>query len=193
MPAAAINTDTRTGPSFGLGNRLKRVLWLVTWTVLCRWTPPPLHPWRAFVLRLFGARLGRGVHVYSSAKIWAPWNLELADAAAIGRGAIIYSQGRISMGCRAVVSQGAHLCAGTHDFEKPGFPLLTKPIRLEDDVWIAAEAFVHPGVTVGEGTVVGARSVVVSDLPPWTVCSGFPAKPLRPRNRGKLSADARDN
>lgn len=192
MPATEINTDTRTGPSFPLGIRLKRVLWLLAWTVLCRWTPPPLHPWRAFVLRLFGARLGRGVHVYSSAKIWAPWNLELADAAAIGPGAIIYSQGRISMGRRVVVSQGSHLCAGTHDFEQPGFPLVTKPIRLEDDVWIAAEAFIHPGVTVGEGAVVGARSVVVGDLPAWTVSSGFPAKPLRQRNSGGPTGGAEE-
>ncbi len=178
-----LNKDTRCGPSFGVFNRMGRIAWTVIWFIFCRWTPPPLHGWRAMVLRLFGARLGRGVHVYSSARIWAPWNLEMGDASAIGRGAIIYSQGSIKLGRRVVISQGAHLCAGTHEFEQSGFPLVTKPIHLGDDVWIAAEAFVHPGVTVGEGTVVGARSVVVGDLPEWQVCSGFPARPLRKRKR----------
>jgi len=89
----------------------------------------------------------------------------------------------ILIGQRAVISQGAHLCAGTHDFEAPGFPLLTKPITVGDHAWLAAEVFVHPGVTIGEGCVVGARSVVTKDLPAWTVCSGFPAKPLRERKR----------
>lgn len=176
-----VNTDTREGPSFGLGNRVGRVMWIAVWLCFCRWTPPPLHHWRALVLRVFGARVGAGVHVYPSARIWAPWNLEIGDASAIGRAATIYSQGQITLGHRVVISQGAHLCAGTHDFDTPGFPLLTKPIIVRDDAWIAAEAFVHPGVTVGEGCVVGARSVVVGDLPDWTVCSGFPAKALRTR------------
>jgi putative colanic acid biosynthesis acetyltransferase WcaF len=138
-------------------------------------------------MRIFGARVGDGVHVYSSAQIWAPWNLEIGDAAAIGRKAQVYSQGQISLGRRVVVSQGVHLCAGTHDFETPGFPLVVKPITVGDDAWIAAEAFVHPGVKIGEGCVVGARSVVTCDLPEWTVCSGFPARALRPRKRGNES------
>jgi len=132
---------------------------------------------------MFGAQVGAGVHVYASAEVWAPWNLEIGDGSAIGRKATVYSQGRITLGRRVVISQGAHLCAGTHDFEAPGFPLVTKPIVVRDDAWIAAEAFIHPGVTVGEGCVVGARSVVVEDLPEWSVCTGFPARPLRPRRR----------
>ncbi len=125
--------------------------------------------------------MGEGTHVYPGVIIWAPWNLEIADQAGIGNGAILYSQGKITIGRKAVISQGAHLCAGTHDFTKAGFPLVTKPIVIGDQVWIAAEAFVHPGVTIGEGCVVGARSVVTSDLPAWKVCSGFPAKVLKDR------------
>jgi len=135
------------------------------------------------LLRISGARIGRGVHVYPKVAIWAPWNLEIDDLAGVANGAILYSQGKITIGHKAVISQGAHLCAGTHDFETEGFPLVTKPITIGKEAWIAAEAFVHPGVTVEEGCVVGARSVVTKDLPSWTVCSGFPAQVLRKRNR----------
>ncbi|HLW33127.1 MAG TPA: putative colanic acid biosynthesis acetyltransferase [Aequorivita sp.] len=114
-------------------------------------------------------------------KIWAPWNLELKDFCGVGNGAILYSQGKISIGIKAVVSQGAHICAGTHDYTLPGFPLITEPIVIDDYAWIAAEAFLHPGVIIGEGAVIGARSVVVKNMPAWTVCAGFPCKPIRER------------
>lgn len=96
-------------------------------------------------------------------------------------GAILYSQGKISIGWRAVISQGAHLCAGTHDFESDGFPLVVMPITVGAHAWIAAEAFIHPGVEIGEGSVIGARSVVVKNTPAWTVCAGHPCMPLRQR------------
>jgi putative colanic acid biosynthesis acetyltransferase WcaF len=175
------NQDTHSGPSFSLGNRLARVAWGIAAALLFRPSPRPLHAWRALLLRAFGASIGKGVHVYPGARIWAPWNLEIADGAGVANGAILYTQGKITIGKKAVISQGAHLCAGTHDFTHPGFPLVTKPIVIGDHVWIAAEAFVHPGVTIGEGTVVGARSVVTKSLPPWKVCSGFPAAPLKDR------------
>ncbi|MGF1451694.1 MAG: putative colanic acid biosynthesis acetyltransferase [Opitutales bacterium] len=175
--------DAHTGPSFSRLNRIMRVLWQLVNLVFFRLSPPPCHAWRVWLLRLFGAKIGRGAHVYPGAVIWAPWNLEVGEEAGIANGVIIYCQGRITIGRRAVISQGAHLCAGTHDFEEPGFPLITKPIVIKDHAWIAAEAFIHPGVTVPEGCVVGARSVVTSQLEPWTVCSGFPAKVLRPRHR----------
>lgn len=178
-----INTDTHTGPSFSKGNRLARLLWIFVRFPLFRLTPNPLHPWRAFLLRCFGAKIGIGAHVYPGVKIWAPWNLEIGEEAGIANGVTLYSQGRITIGRRAVISQGTHLCAGTHDFEQPGFPLVTKPITIGDHAWLAAEVFVHPGVSVGAGCVVGARSVVTKDLPEWRVCSGFPAKALRERKR----------
>ena len=175
------NTDTFTGPSFSLKNRLSRVLWGVVALAVFRYSPRPLHAWRAFVLRLFGAKVGAGVHVYPGVKIWAPWNLELGDQCGIGNGAVIYNQGKISIGKKAVISQGTHLCAGTHDHTQSGFPLVTKPIFIGDNSWIAAEAFIHPGVTIGEGCVVGARSVVTKDMPAWMVCAGHPCKPLKER------------
>ena len=176
------NQDTFTGPSFSFRNRLARVVWNGVWLILCRFSPKPLHGWRAFVLRCFGAKVGRGVHVYPGVRIWAPWNLDLGDACGIASGASLYAQGKITIGRRTVISQGAHLVTGTHDYNHPGFPLVTRPIRIGSEAWVAAEAFVHPGVTIGDGCVVGARSVVVGDLPAWMVCAGHPCRPLKERN-----------
>lgn len=92
-----------------------------------------------------------------------------------------YSMARISLGNKATVSQRSFLCTGTHETSTSAKRLVTKPITLEDFAWVAAEVFVHPGVTIGEGAVIGARSVVVKDMPPWMVCAGFPCKPLKPR------------
>lgn len=175
------NQDTITGPSFSRKNRIGRLIWGVVFLTCFRFSPRTLHGWRAFVLRCFGATIGKGVHVYPDVRIWAPWNLRLDDECGIGNGAILYSQGTITIGRRAVISQGAHLCAGTHDYNLPGFPLITKPIVIGAHAWVAAEAFIHPGVTVAEGCVVGARSVVTKDMPAWMVCAGHPCKPLKER------------
>jgi putative colanic acid biosynthesis acetyltransferase WcaF len=169
------------GPSFSLGNRIARAIWGLAHLLLIRWTPRPCHAWRAFVLRTFGARLGRNCHIYAKAKIWAPWNFEAGDECGVADGAILYNQAPIRLGRRVVVSQGSHLCTGTHDYENPNFPLVAKPIVVGDQAWIAAESFVHPGVTIGEGAVIGARSVVTKDVPPWMVCSGNPCQPIKPR------------
>ncbi|MEM9479530.1 MAG: WcaF family extracellular polysaccharide biosynthesis acetyltransferase [Verrucomicrobiota bacterium] len=177
------NTDTRTGASFSLQNRFARLGWGIVQATLFRWSPNPLHEWRSWLLRLFGAKIGKGVHVYPKVLIWAPWNLELGDHVGVGNGAILYSQDELVIGERAVISQGVHLCTGTHDYDDPGFALYTKPIEVGAEAWLAAEVFVHPGVVLGEGVVVGARSVVVKDLPGWTVCAGFPAKVIKERNR----------
>ena len=175
------NQDTFTGPSFSLRNRVGRVFWGVAYNLLFRFSPNPLHGWRAFLLKAFGAKIGRGVHVYPGVKIWAPWNITLDDECGIASGAILYSQGKIKIGSRSVISQGAHLCAGTHDYTQKGFPLITAPINIGDNAWIAAEAFIHPGVTIGTGSVIGARSVVNKDMPAWMICAGHPCIPLKER------------
>ena len=175
------NTDTYTGPSFSFRNRLGRVIWNCAYLIFFRFSPKPFHFWRGFLLRLFGAKIGRGVHVYPAVKIWAPWNLELADECGIASGAILYSQGKIRIGYRVIISQGTHICTGTHDYTKSGHPLITAPIIIGDRAWLAAEVFVHPGVTIGEGSVIGARSVVTKDMPAWMVCAGHPCKPLKER------------
>lgn len=175
------NKDTFTGPSFSLRNRLSRLVWDVVATFLFYYSPRPLHTWRSFLLRCFGAKIGKGVHVYPKVAIWAPWNLEIGDKSGIANGVTLYSQGKIRIGKRVVISQGSYLCTGSHDYTDKGFPLYTKDINIRDDVWIAAGTFIHPGVTVEEGAVVGAKSVVTKDVPAWMVCSGHPCKPLKKR------------
>lgn len=175
------NRDTVTGPSFSLRNRLARLGWGVADALFFKLSPRPLHAWRSFLLRCFGATVGRGVHVYPGVKIWAPWNLVLGDECGIANSVTLYSQGVITIGRRAVVSQGAHLCAGTHDYTRRGFPLITRPIHIGEQAWVAAEAFIHPGVSLGDGCVIGARSVVTQSMPAWMVCAGHPCQPLKER------------
>lgn len=173
--------DSFKEPPFSLRNRLGRLLWNFVYLLLFRYTPRPLHAWRAFLLRCFGATIGYDAHIYGDVKIWAPWNLNIGDECGVGNGVNLYSQGKITMGKRAVISQGAYICTGTHDYTQAGYPLITMPITIGDHAWVAAEVFVHPGVNIGTGCVVGARSVVVKDLPDWMVCAGNPCKPLKKR------------
>ena len=170
-----------TGPSFSMRNRLARVAWGIVYALFFRPSPRPFHTWRRWLLTLFGARIAKGCHIYPGVRIWAPWNLTCGEECGVGDGAILYSQAQITLGRRVVISQGAHLCTGTHDYESEGFELFAKPITIGDHAWLAAECFVHPGVTVGEGAVVGARSVVTCDVPAWMVCAGHPCKPIKGR------------
>lgn len=175
------NTDTFSGPSFSISNRFLRTLWGVIAVVLFRFSPKPFYAWRSSLLRLFGAKVGKGVHIYPGVKIWAPWNLDLGDECGIANGVTLYSQGKITIGKRTVISQGCNLCAGSHDYTKKGFPLVIKPIVIGNNAWLAAECFIHPGITIGDGCVIGARSVVTKDQPEWMVCSGHPCKPVKVR------------
>lgn len=171
------------GPSFALGHRLFRALWMLTWVLLASWTPPALHPWRRFLLRLFGAKIADTAGVYGGAKIWYPPNLEMAEHSYLSSGADCYCMAKITVGPYALVSQGAHLCAGSHDIDDEHFQLIAKPITLGANAWIAAGAFVGPGVAVGEGAVLGARAVAFRDLEAWTVYVGNPARAVRARKR----------
>lgn len=176
--------DPTSQPSFSLGNRLARLTWSLVYVFLFRPSPRPLHAWRAFLLRCFGAKVGAGCHVYGKARIWAPWNLELGERVGVADDAILYSMGPIVLGDYAVVSQGAHLCAGSHDYNSPNFQLYAKPIRVGAKAWICAEAFVLPGVEIPEGAVIGARAVVPKSLAePWAVYAGHPCVKVAERNK----------
>lgn len=170
-------------PSMSLRNRAARAVWGLAHLLLVRPTPRPLHAWRAFVLRLFGARLGANCRIYPSAEIWAPWNLICEDAVAIANGAVIYNALPMRLASHSTVSQGAYLCGSTHDFDDPAFPMVSAPIRIGRYAWVCARAVVGPGVTVGDGAVLGLGSVAMRDLEPWTVYAGMPARALRQRRR----------
>lgn len=169
------------GPSFSLWNRLFRVAWGVTWGLLASWTPPFMHPWRRLLLRLFGAKVAGTAGIYGSARIWYPPNLEIGEHAYIGPRVNVYCMAKITFGAYSLASQGAHICAGSHDIDDFNFQLRAEPIEIGAQAWVAAEAFVGPGVTIGEGAVLGARAFAFRDLEAWVVYSGNPAQPLRKR------------
>ncbi len=170
----------RRARKYSSGELARRVLWTLA-QPLFRFSPRPCFGWRRFLLRCFGAKVGHSVHVYPTATIYFPWNLEAGDETAIGERALIYNLGRVTLGARVTVSHGAHVCAGTHDHTKPDFPLLRPPIIVGPEAWICADAFVGPGVTIGEGAIVGARAVAMKDVRPWTIVIGNPARETQRR------------
>ncbi|QTA79225.1 Putative acyltransferase [Desulfonema limicola] len=157
-----------------------RMLWGAAYPMF-RFSPRICFAWRRFLLRIFGAKIGRQTHIYNSAIIYMPWNLEIGDYSSIGEHAYIYNLGKIIIGSKTTISQRAHLCAGTHDYTKPDLPLLKPSVIINDYAWICTDAFIGPGVTVGEGSIAGARAVVVKDVPAWTIAAGNPAKFIKKR------------
>jgi len=153
-----------------------RALWEILRAPLFAWTPRPLWAWRRFVLRAFGAHIGRDVRIHPSVRIAIPWNLEIGDDVGIGDGAILYALGRIVVGPRATISQYAHICAGSHDYRRADFALVKASIIIGAEAWICADAFVGPGVTVGAGAIVGARAVALRDVAAQTIVVGNPAR-----------------
>ena len=148
---------------------------------LFRFSPRTFFGWRRFLLRLLGAKIGHQAHIYNSAIIYMPWNLVIGDYSSIGEWALIYNLGLINIGSCTTISQRAHLCSGTHDYTDPILPLLKPPIMIEDQAWVCADSFVGPDVTIGQGAIVGARAVVIKDVPPWTIVAGNPAKFVKKR------------
>jgi putative colanic acid biosynthesis acetyltransferase WcaF len=146
-----------------------------------RLTPRPCFGLRRGILRAFGAKLGSNVNIYPSALIYYPWNLKIGDDSSIGEWALVYNLGRVTIGERTTISQRAHLCAGTHDYRNPALPLIKPPIEIGDEVWVCADAFIGPNVTVANGAVVGACSVVTRDVEPLAVVAGNPAKFVKKR------------
>lgn len=171
----------RLPPGFRGRSAIAVQIWWVAEAILVHASPQILYGWRRIVLRMFGARIGKNVMIRPSVRITYPWKLEIGDHSWIGDGVELYSLGPIRIGSNAVVSQGSYLCAGTHDHRDPLFPIIGAPITVEDEAWVAAQAFIAPGVTIGRGAVVGARSVVLADVPAGMVAAGHPAKVRGPR------------
>ena len=190
MNPAPENSPGSTGPNVRANRRarkwtaselVRRALWAFVQPVLFSLSPRPLWGWRRMLLRCFGAKIGRDVHVFPSVRIAIPWHISIGDDSAVGDGVVLYSLGQIAIGRRATVSQYAHLCAGTHDYRDPAFRLLKKPISIGDGAWICADAFVGPGVVIGTEAILGARGVAVKDVAPGVIAAGNPAKPVKQR------------
>jgi putative colanic acid biosynthesis acetyltransferase WcaF len=160
----------------------KRLIWyFVNRTIFCLLIGKPFRTTRNMLLRVFGAKIHSKSMIYSSCKVWAPWNLELGKYCCVGPNTQLYNKGHIIIKDNSIVSQGAFLNTASHDITKSHHPLITAPIIVEDQAWIAADAFIMMGVTVGQGAVVGARACVFKDVEPWTVVGGNPAKFIKKR------------
>ena len=168
--------------SFSLKNKIARLIWNVCYVLLFKpFSSSLFRVWRNFILRIFGAKVHYQANVYASVKIWAPWNLEMGAYACLGPKVDCYNQGKITIGNHTTISQKSYLCASTHDISDPKNNLLLKPIQIEDQVWVAADSFIGPGVTIKQGAVVGARAAVFKDVEEWSVVGGNPAKFIKKR------------
>jgi len=174
--------DPYLRPQTSRRNRLARALWYVTYALVFRPTPRPMHAWRAFILRSLGARLGPNCHVYAKCTIWAPWNLSCDEGACIADGAVVYNPAPVHLGSHAIVSQDAYICTASHDIDDPDFPMITAPISIGAYAWVCARASVLPGVTVQEGAVLGLGAITSKDLEAWQVYGGIPARRIRERS-----------
>ena len=166
--------------------KVRRLLWSMVQCTLYRYSFHTWSHWRCTLLRLFGAKIGKQCSIRRTSRIYYPWLLEIGDMAIIGDNAEIYDLGPVTIGDRAMVSQEAYLCAGTHDYTQLAMPLIARPIIIGNDAWICARAFVGPGVTVGNGAVVGACAVATKDVAPWKIVAGNPAHVVKDR---KMQAD----
>jgi putative colanic acid biosynthesis acetyltransferase WcaF len=171
----------RVPPDFRGRSAVIVQLWWIVQAIVFRCSPQVLFGFRRWLLRLFGARVGVGVLIRPSARFTYPWKVQIGDYAWIGDDVVVYSLGEISIGKNAVVSQRSYLCAATHDYRSPDFKMYALPIVIEEQAWLATDVYVAPGVTIGKGAVVGARSSVFTDMPPMMVSFGSPAHPRYPR------------
>jgi len=157
-----------------------RVLWGFG-KLAFQFSPRPCFGFRRWLLRCFGAKVGQRTNIYPSALIYYPWNLVIGDDSAIGEWALVYNLGPVTIGARTTISQRVHLCAGTHDYRQPDMPLVKPPIVIDDEVWVCADAFVGPNVTVNDRAIVAAAAVVVKDVAGGAIVGGNPATFIKQR------------
>lgn len=168
--------------NYSLFDKLKRLIWNISCFLFFRpFKLPIFNQYRNCILRFFGANIGKGSIVYSSSTIWAPWNLELGERVCIGPHTIIYNPGKIKIGNKVAISQYAYLCTATHDYTSPHHTLFWKNIIIDDYAWVAARAFVAPGIHIGERAIIGACAVLTKDARPWGIYAGNPAKYIKKR------------
>lgn len=156
-------------------------LWWAAQSIFIKCSPQFMYGWRRFLLRCFGADIGKGALIRPSVHIQYPWKVAIGEHSWIGDEVILYSLGEIKIGRNTVISQRSYLCTGSHDYNRKEFPIYAKPIIIGKECWIATDVYVAPGVVIGEGTVVGARSSVFNSLPPGKICFGSPAKIIKDR------------
>lgn len=165
-------------PGAGLA---KRILWyLFNFLLFDSWLLPLSRP-KAFILRLFGARVGKGVVIKPRVNIKYPWHLEIGDHVWIGEGVWIDNLTSVKLGSNACLSQEAYLLTGNHDYTDPAFSLILKEIVVEEGAWLGARSTVCPGVRVGRESVLAVGSVLQKDALNNGVYQGNPAERIRER------------
>lgn len=165
-----------------LRSKVVRMLWTLVWAILARPLPRSTgNKWKIFLLRLFGAQIDSTAVVYSSVRIYMPWNLRMAPHSCLAPEVDCYNVDKIDIGAHTTISQKTYLCAASHDISNPSLPLVTAPITIGNQVWVAADVFIGPGVEIGEGAVVAACACVIKNVPGWAVVGGNPAKFIKER------------
>lgn len=164
---------------YSFKTKVRMAAWWFVEAVFFRPSLHKMNTWRCFLLRCFGAAVGVNTFINSRAKIWFPWNLKIGSNAGIGFDALIYNLDTVIIGDYATVSQRVHVNTGSHDYSDPDFPLVTRPVLIKSGAFIGADSYIGWGVVIGEMAVVGARSVVVNDLPGYTVSVGHPCTPKK--------------
>ena len=160
-------------------HRFARILWRIINVTLFRITPTNVI--RISWLKLFGAKLQWNHVIYPSVSIYAPWNLSISTGSVIGPRVEIYNKASVILGTGVVISQDAFLCTASHDVSSATFDLITRPIVIKDNVWVAARSIILPGVTLHTASVVGAGAVVTKDVDEWCIAGGNPAKFIKKR------------
>jgi putative colanic acid biosynthesis acetyltransferase WcaF len=168
-------------PKFRGRSAITVQLWWLVQATLFACSPQFMYGWRRFLLRCFGANIGKKVLIRPSVKTTYPWKLSIGAYSWVGDDVVLYTLGEISLGNNVVVSQKSYLCTGSHDYQSPAFDIYAKPIVIEDEAWVSTDVFIAPGITIGAGAVIGARSTVLENMPSNMVCVGYPAKPIKPR------------
>lgn len=172
----------RTPKDFRGRSKIVVQLWWAVYAILFRPSPQLMYGWRRFLLRSFGAKIGKDVIIRPSAQVTYPWKVSIGDCSWIGDEVVLYSLGEIEIGSNSVISQRSYICTGTHDYRSEDFRIYAEKITIGSKCWLATDVYVAPSVTIGDFTVVGARSSVFSDLPEGKICLGSPAKPVKDRN-----------
>lgn len=165
-------------------------LWWCVQSTLFTLSPQVMYGWRRWLLRLFGAKIGKGAVIRPSVRVTYPWKLTVGDHCMIGDDVDLYTLGEIQIGDCAVISQRSYICTGSHDYTSPTFDIYASKIVIEPEAWLAADVFVAPGVRIGYGAVVGARSAVFHDVSPGTICVGTPARVVGTRTMQDRSQHA---
>jgi putative colanic acid biosynthesis acetyltransferase WcaF len=181
--------SNRAAKKYSKATTFRRVVWAAVYP-LFRLSPRICYGWRNLLLRVMGARVGTGARVDNRADITFPWNVEIGPMSSVAANVLIYSLGQVSIGHSVTISHNAQLCAGTHDYRRNDFPLLLVPIVVKDGAWICANAFICPGVTVGESAIVGACAVATKNIPDRLIVAGNPARQIGTREANQEESDA---